>query len=149
MLARYASRVCREARFLRLLGERGSCACTKATARWNRCAVCGPLFPRIVGQQSQLSTQPLSSKGAVTAEMRTMLSQLPPAAYGGNLALLSTISLRKGGNSAAAANGVQEHVRMTVGRWRGPAAMRGSYTQVTRAELTAATPAMFLAGERR
>ena len=135
--------------YLRLLGERGSCACTKATARWNRCAVCGPLFPRIVGQQSQLSTQPLSSKGAVTAEMRTMLSQLPPAAYGGNLALLSTISLRKGGNSAAAANGVQEHVRMTVGRWRGPAAMRGSYTQVTRAELTAATPAMFLAGERR
>ena len=135
--------------YLELLGDRGSCACTKAAARWERCAACGPLFPRIAGRHSHLSMQPLSSKGAVTAEMRTMLALLPPQAYGGSLARFSTISLRKGGNSAAAANGVLEHVRMTVGRWRGVAAMRGSYTKVSRAVLTAATPAMFQACERR
>jgi hypothetical protein len=77
-----------------------------------------------------------------------MLAQLPAAAYGGDLRRFSAISLRKGGNSAAAANGVLEHVRMAVGIWRGPTAMRASYTHVSRAELTAATPAIF-AGERR
>jgi hypothetical protein len=134
--------------YLQLLGQRRSQGCTKAQARWLRCEACGPLFPRIGGARSTFTCQPIASKDTVTAELRTMLAQLSPAAYGGNLKRFSAISLRKGGNSAAAANGVLEHVRMAVGRWRGPAAMRGSYTQVSRAELTAATPAIF-AGERR
>jgi hypothetical protein len=139
--------VCGE--YLRLLGDRRSCACTKVAARWNRCAACGPLFPRLGGQHSQLTREPLASKDSVTSEMRSMLQQLPAAAYGGDLSRFSAISLRKGGNSTAAANGVREHVRMVVGRWRGPSAMRASYTKVSRAELTAATPAMFQSGERR
>eukprot|EP01050_Picozoa_sp_SAG11_P008757 SAG11_NODE_787_length_7169_cov_4.571146_1_plen_150_part_00 len=116
--------------------------CTKGDRPWQRCMVCGPLFPRLGGFPAGVSRTPCA-KGMVTAELRAMLALVPSVA--GELSRYSAISLRKGGSSAAAAAGIADHVRQRVGRWRGAAAMQRSYTLVSREELAGATAALFAA----
>ena len=127
-------------------GRRDRVRCTKRLRPWERCLACGPLFMRLGGVHGAGGVRPAAScqpcaKGSVSDELRSLLKAVP--SFTGDLSRYSAISLRKGGSSAAAAVGVAEHIRQCVGRWRGPAAMRRSYTLVTRLELAGATSALF------
>eukprot|EP01050_Picozoa_sp_SAG11_P036090 SAG11_NODE_13559_length_649_cov_2.212727_1_plen_125_part_01 len=50
--------------------------CTKGDRPWQRCMVCGPLFPRLGGFPAGVSRTPCA-KGIVTAELRAMLALVP------------------------------------------------------------------------
>ena len=50
--------------------------CVKSTRPWERCVVCGPLFVRLGGRPPKPSREPCG-KGVVTAELRSLLAQIP------------------------------------------------------------------------
>jgi hypothetical protein len=95
--------------------------CSKRRFPANRCTACGPLFPTLVGcNPIRVSKKPWG-KSRVTEELRGLLYECVrrrwlPANFG--VRELSGISLRRGGNSAAAAAGVSGIVRASQGRWR-------------------------------
>ena len=90
--------------------------CTKRSKRNQECKVCGPLFPYINGN----GVQPRCMG-------ETMLRRRFKAAYqrladegvidGEDVKRFSISSLRRGGNSSAAAEGARQAIREKHGRW--------------------------------
>lgn len=99
--------------------------CTKTANCKVRCTACGFFFPQLGGFPARpVRTAPhrVATSDFVTKDLRTMLWQLQrdahPAVKGLEVKEASAISLRRGGNSAAAAEGISSTFRRVHGRWR-------------------------------
>jgi len=112
-------------------------ACTKADWPSEQCMACGPLFPQLVGKGEQVSSKPWG-KSAVAAELQGMVQEcvrrgwLPPDFQ---VKRITGISLRRGGNSAAAACGVDSLVRAAQGRWLCTETPDEKYTMLHRSKM--------------
>jgi hypothetical protein len=117
-------------------GIRRSVGCTKGAWPSERCDACGPLFPQLVGG-AKVSKKPWG-KGAVAAELQGMVQEcvqrgwLPPNFQ---VKRITGISLRRGGNSAAAACGVDSLVRAAQGRWLCTETPDEKYTMLHRSKM--------------
>ena len=122
-----------------------SSRCTKAQFPSERCLACGPLFPRLVGKDNRASKQAWG-KSAATAELQGLLTECVrrrwlPAAF--QVKKLTPISLRRGGNSAAAAAGASNLVRAAQGRWLCTETPDQKYTMLHHTEMVELATKMF------
>ena len=118
--------------------------CSKSRDPRSRCVACGPLFPRLAGKNVHVSHSPVG-KSTLTAELRGLFMSAQRA---GLLAAsieprrFSAISLRRGGNSAAAAAGVSSLLRAAHGRWRAVETPDQSYTFMHQEKMVALATTM-------
>jgi hypothetical protein len=113
-----------------------SAGCTKARWPSERCLSCGPLFPQLAGSDVRATKKPWG-KSRVTEELRGLLGECVrlgwlPASF--DVKRISGISLRRGGNSAAAAAGVSNLMRAAQGRWLCTETPDQRYTMLHRTE---------------
>ena len=94
--------------------------CTKAATPTRRCEHCRPVFPSVTANKKHRRPIPESSlpklikKGYRWLEERGVVPE-------GKYRKISTSSLRRGGNTMAAAEGIRQTVRAKHGRWRSEA----------------------------
>ena len=113
------------ASFAALAGRKVSRRCTKATNCKVRCTECDFFFPRLGGTPQRPVTSNCEAEATsdfLTKDMRTMLRQLQrdgeESVQDMQIEKASAISLRRGGNSAAAALGISATFRRIHGRWK-------------------------------
>ena len=94
--------------------------CTKGVAPTKRCKHCRPVFPSITSNKRQAHAIPLSSIPKLLKRGYRWLEE-QGAVEGGKHKRISTSSLRRGGNTMAAAEGIRQTVRAKHGRWRSEA----------------------------
>jgi integrase len=117
--------------------------CTKRDQPQERCTQCGPLFPRLTPTGT---TKKNMGKARITEELRELLRECKrvgrlPSDFNENR--VSAISLRRGGNSAAAAAGIAGIVRASHGRWKSEAVPNNNYTFMHRTEMVQLATALY------
>lgn len=94
-----------------------SAKCTKESAPTRRCQHCRPVFPSINANKRNAYPIPHSSLPKLIKKGYQWLEQRG-AVTKGKHKKISTSSLRRGGNTMAAAEGIRQTVRAKHGRWR-------------------------------
>lgn len=94
--------------------------CTKQTAPTKRCAHCKPVFPSVTSNAVHDYPIPKSSLPKLLKRGYEWLEERGRVTKGKH-ARISTSSLRRGGNTMAAAEGIRQTVRAKHGRWKSEA----------------------------
>jgi integrase len=126
-----------------------SASCTKKNHPQERCKACGPLFPRLRGGKHRARsaiTKQNMGKARITEELRELFRECKrkgriPQAF--DESRVSAISLRRGGNSAAAAAGIAGIIRASHGRWKSEAVPNNNYTFLHRTEMVQLATAIY------
>lgn len=118
--------------YMKLMGLKVAKRCTKGDDSKRRCLACGFFFPRLGGNPARGvasaefmadgKTPRLATVDFLGDDLRQMMRELKrrgeASVQGLDLAKITPISLRRGGNSAAAALGISASHRRLHGRWK-------------------------------